>query len=254
MTDAVLQARDLVAEASTVLVLTGAGISAESGVPTFRGPDGLWQSHRVEELATPDAFERDPRLVWEWYSWRRGLVAECVPNAAHIALARFALGRTGVRIVTQNVDGLHTEAARIAAADGDPTRALPLELHGALFRDRCTMCSFQQDNWSGVDHESIATLPRCERCAGLLRPDVVWFGERLFPGVIEEAHEWAALAEVCLVIGTSGLVEPAAGLAHATRDGGGTVIEVNPEETPLTRIASVALRGRASELIPAVLG
>ena len=247
------EARELLASAGTVVVLTGAGISAESGVPTFRGADGLWKRHRAEELATPEAFDRDPRLVWEWYSWRREKVATCRPNAAHLALARFALERPRVRIVTQNVDGLHTEAARSVAGGDDPAPALPLELHGALFRDRCSMCAFQQPNRAAVDHESLASLPRCENCAALLRPDVVWFGERLPPGVMEEAHEWASRADVCLIIGTSGMVHPAAGLGEATRANGGAVIELNPDETALSRTARVVLRGRAARLTPALL-
>jgi len=255
MTESLAEARALLRTARTIVVLTGAGISAESGVPTFRGIDGLWKSFRAEDLATLEAFERDPRLVWEWYSWRRERIAACAPNAAHLALARFALTRGGVRIITQNVDGLHAEAARIAAgADVDAAQAMPLELHGSLFRDRCTSCAFHQDNRSGVDHTSLAALPRCERCGALLRPDVVWFGERLFPGDMEEAFEWAGRADVCLIIGTSGLVHPAASLGSATRDRGGAVIELNPEETPLTRSARVALRGRAAEIAPALLG
>ena len=253
MGKAVAEARALIAAAETVVVLTGAGISAESGVPTFRGAGGLWKSHRAEDLATPEAFERDPRLVWEWYSWRRSKVAACAPNAAHLALARFALERTRVRIVTQNVDGLHADAARAVAGSDDPTPALPLELHGALFRDRCSMCAFSQNNRAGVDHSSLAALPRCESCGALLRPDVVWFGERLPPGAMEEAQEWAARASVCLIIGTSGLVHPAAGLAHATHDAGGAVIELNPDDTALSGLARVALRGRAAHLTPALL-
>ena len=253
MDEALREARDLIAAARTVVVLTGAGVSAESGVPTFRGPDGLWKQYRAEELATPDAFDRDPRLVWEWYSWRREKVAVCVPNAAHLALARFALARPLVRVVTQNVDGLHADAARSVAGAGNPAAALPLELHGCLFRDRCSMCAFQQDNRSGVDHESLATLPRCERCGALLRPDVVWFGERLPPGAMEEALEWASRADVCLIIGTSGLVHPAAGLGDATRANGGAVIELNLNETPLSRTARIRLRGRAAEITPRLL-
>lgn len=248
------EARTLIASAHTVVVLTGAGVSAESGVPTFRGEDGLWKRHRAEELATPEAFDRDPRLVWEWYSWRREKVAACAPNAAHLALARLALSRPNVRIVTQNVDGLHSDAARSVAGTGDPAPAMPIELHGCLFRDRCSMCAFQQDNRAGVNHESLATLPRCENCGALLRPDVVWFGERLPPGVMEEALEWAARADVCLIIGTSGLVHPAAGLGEATRANGGAVIELNPDETPLSRTARIVLRGRAAEVTPKLLG
>ena len=167
-------------------------------------------------------------------------------------LARFALARAGVRIITQNVDGLHGDAARIAAAGADPDRAMPLELHGSLFRDRCTMCAYHRVNRGAVDHDSVATLPRCEGCGALLRPDVVWFGERLTPGVFEEAHEWAARADVCIIIGTSGIVHPAASLGAATVDNGGAVIELNPEATPLTPSANIVLRGRAAEIAPAL--
>ena len=235
----------IVAAAETVVVLTGAGISAESGVPTFRGAEGLWRSYRAEDLATPEAFARDPRLVWEWYSARRERIAACAPNEAHLALARFALARPNVRIITQNVDGLHAEAARIAANGGDAALAMPLELHGGIFRDRCSMCAFERENRSGVDATSLASLPRCEECGALLRPDVVWFGERLAPGVLEEAFEWAGRADLCIVIGTSGVVEPAASIASTTRATGGDVIEINPVETPVSRVANVSIRGTA---------
>jgi NAD-dependent deacetylase len=243
----------IIADAERVVVLTGAGISAESGVPTFRGPEGLWRSFRPEDLATREAFDRDPRLVWEWYGMRRQRIAGCRPNAAHLALARFALSRPHVRIITQNVDELHADAARMAAQGADPARAMPLELHGSIFRDRCSMCAFQRDNREPVDTSSLASLPRCEECGALLRPDVVWFGERLVPGVLEEAFEWAGCADVCVVIGTSGVVEPAASIASTTRATGGHVIEVNPEETALTRVATVSIRGAAVDVVGSIL-
>ena len=242
-----------IAAASRIIVLTGAGISAESGVPTFRGPQGLWRSYRPEELATPEAFERDPRLVWEWYNLRRVSIARCTPNPAHLALARFALAHPALRIITQNVDELHCDAARIVAGDGDPARAMPLELHGSIFRDRCSMCAFRSDNRAPVDARSVATLPRCEECGALLRPDVVWFGERLAPGVLEEAFAWAGDVDLCIVIGTSGVVEPAASIASITRASGGQVIEVNPDETPLTRVATISIRGTAVDTVGAML-
>ena len=243
----------IIARAERVVVLTGAGISAESGVPTFRGAEGLWRSFRAEELATPEAFERDPRLVWEWYNSRRERVARCAPNAAHLAVARFALERPSVRIITQNVDELHTDAARAVADEADPARAMPLELHGSIFRDRCSMCAYQRSNREPVDATSLASLPRCEQCGALLRPDVVWFGERLGPGVLEEAFEWAGRADLCIVIGTSGVVEPAASIASTTRATGGYVIEINPEETPLTRVATVSIRGTAVGVVGEML-
>jgi NAD-dependent deacetylase len=282
-----------VRDAPRVLVLTGAGVSAESGVPTFRGPQGLWRDYRAEQLATPQAFARDPRLVWEWYAWRRTLVARCAPNAAHEALARFALRRdvacratsadgargdgredvgAWVRLITQNVDGLHAEAARAAAlallaetsreaipdvggaARGPSAAALPLELHGSLFRSRCTRCGARYDRRDEpVDATSVETLPRCARCGALLRPDVVWFGEALDPEVLDAATRAAERATLCLVVGTSGVVHPAAGLARITRTAGGRVVEVNPEATPLTPLADVAVRLPAALAVPRIL-
>jgi NAD-dependent deacetylase len=227
-------------------VLTGAGVSAESGVPTFRGDGGLWKQYRAEELATPLAFARDPRLVWEWYGWRRGIVRGCAPNGAHVALAEAARVRSDFRIITQNVDGLH-----VAVSKADADR--PLELHGSLFRTRCTQCSARWDDRSDVDPTSLETLPKCEACGSLARPDIVWFGESLDPLVLEEAMELASSADVCLVVGTSALVHPAAGLADLTRRSGGSVIEVNIADTPLTSRSTIALRGPAAVIVPAVL-
>ena len=267
----------MVRDARRLVVLTGAGVSAESGVPTFRGAGGLWREHRPEELATPAAFARDPRLVWEWYAWRRDLVARCAPNAAHLALARLALARDAkrgagsVRIVTQNVDGLHADAARAAAAalllaearealpdvlraaSGPSAAALPLELHGNLFRSRCTACRarYESDVTSRLLEGGLP--PRCPQCDSLLRPDVVWFGEALDEAVLASATQAATAADVCLVVGTSGVVHPAAGLAALTADGGGAVIEINPERTPLTGLAAVSLRLPAAVAVPAIV-
>lgn len=246
--------RRLVEGAERIIVSTGAGISAESGVPTFRGPDGLWRRFRPEDLATPEAFARDPRLVWEWYAWRRELISECRPNAAHHALAALALARPGVRILTQNVDGLHAVAAREAAGDRDPGPALSLELHGSIFRVRCTVCGDAYEHRDRIDVGAGAALPACRRCGGLLRPGVVWFGEALDPVVLDEAYAEASRADLCLVVGTSGMVQPAAGLPLIVRQNGGKVIEVNPEATPLTGAAEVSIRARAAEVLPGLLG
>jgi NAD-dependent deacetylase len=253
----VRRARALLAAARRVVVLTGAGVSAESGVPTFRGAGGLWKEFRAEELATPEAFARDPRLVWEWYAWRRELVARCEPNAAHRALARLAMRRDGVTIVTQNVDGLHARAAReeATAVGGDAARAVPLELHGNLFATRCVACGADVGDArdAAIDATSEATLRRCARCAGLLRPGVVWFGEMLDARVLGAAETAARDADVALVVGTSALVYPAAGLASHTLARGGAVVEVNPDATPLTGRATLALRGAAGAIVPALL-
>lgn len=249
------RARSLLRDAARVVVLTGAGVSAESGVPTFRGAGGLWKSFRAEELATPEAFARDPRLVWEWYQWRRELVAECAPNAAHHALARWAASRDGVAIVTQNVDGLHAAAARaVERRDGvDPARAEPIELHGSLAATRCTRCDWREPVGQRVDATSRETLPRCPACGALARPGVVWFGEALDERTIRAAFAAGESAGVCLVVGTSGVVQPAASLAGVTRRSGDAVIEVNPDETPITAIATVSLRGPAGEIVPGLV-
>ena len=249
------RARALVREAERVVVVTGAGISAESGVPTFRGEAGLWKSHRPEELATPGAFRRNPALVWEWYQWRRDLVADCAPNAGHRALAAFAARRPSTCIVTQNVDGLHERAAREEAEErGGSPEAPVLELHGALFGNLCSGCGRRSSGWDApVDATSAETLPRCPECGALLRPDVVWFGEGLDPEILERAFDLARRADVCLVVGTSALVQPAASVPLATLDGGGALVEVNPQTTPLSGRADLTLRGPAGRILPRLL-
>ena len=249
------EARDLVGSARRLLILTGAGVSAESGVPTFRGPDGLWKSRRPEELATPQAFQADPRLVWEWYGLRRERVGACRPNAAHEVIARLTLENEDVRLVTQNVDGLHELALEEAVAERlssekSVSRAAPIRLHGSLFWTRCTGCDDRTLDRDPVDANSEASLPRCPKCAALLRPDVVWFGEGLDPEVLRSAMEAAKTAEVCLVVGTSALVHPAASLPLLTKESGGVVVEVNTEPTPLTEVAVLSLRGRAGKVLP----
>jgi NAD-dependent deacetylase len=239
-------ARSLLRGAERIVALTGAGVSAESGVPTFRGAGGLWKTYRAEDLATPEAFARDPRLVWEWYGWRRSVVLTCVPNAAHAALANASATRRDFRIVTQNVDGLHV------AASGGAGR-LPLELHGSLFRIRCTACGLRREDRSEIDATSIETLPHCEACRALMRPDIVWFGEPLDSNVLGEAARLASAADVCLVVGTSAVVHPAAGLADLTRGAGGSIIEVNVGSTPITDVAAAALRGPAAVIVPELL-
>ena len=251
--DAMRRAAAILAEAERVVVLTGAGVSAESGVPTFRGEVGLWKRYRPEELATPEAFARDPRLVWEWYDWRRAKIASCRPNAAHRALARWALARSGVRLVTQNVDGLHTVAARAEAGGGGPDPALPLELHGSLFRVRCTACGDRIEHRDRIETGEESDLPRCTQCDGLLRPDVVWFGESLDAAVLDAAFRAAAGADACLVVGTSAVVHPAASLPLETHAAGGRVVEVNPEPTPLTTRAEVSVRAPAGAAVPGIL-
>jgi len=229
-------AGDWVTRAASVAVLTGAGISAESGVPTFRGAGGLWRRFRPEDLATPEAFARDPRLVWEWYNWRRERMAEARPNAAHFALVNLEARIARFTLITQNVDGLHERAGS----------AKILKLHGDIWRLRCTSCGA---DWP----DRRATLPKLPphcACGGVVRPDVVWFGEPLPAGMIEEARHAVTNAELLLVIGTSALVEPAAGLIPLAKRSGAKVIEINTEDTPFSGLADFALRGPAGEVLP----
>jgi NAD-dependent deacetylase len=226
-------------QAHRVLVLTGAGVSAESGVPTFRGPEGLWRSFRPEDLATPEAFARDPRLVWEWYAWRREKVGGCAPNAAHRALVALEAHAPQFLLATQNVDGLHALAG---------SKRL-VELHGSLWRVRCTGCGHV-----AVRREDLGDLPPSCSCGSALRPDVVWFGETLPPEALQRAFTAAREAEVVLVVGTSSLVHPAAAIPEAALFAGAYVIEVNPEPTPLSGRATVSLRGRAAEVVPWLIG
>jgi len=250
------RARQLLAQAARVVVFTGAGVSAESGMPTFRGAGGLWKSFRAEDLATPGAFARDPRLVWEWYGWRRGIVASCRPNLAHVALGRWMLRREGVTLVTQNVDDLHErgadEAALGLAREAAAARVAPIRLHGSICHTRCARCAVRAPLAGPVDATSLATLPHCA-CGGLLRPDVVWFGESLPEGALQAAFAAAAAAEVCLVVGTTGAVYPAAAVVHETRGAGGKVIVVDPGETAYDDVADVRLWGAAGEVVPALV-
>lgn len=227
-------------EARRVLVVTGAGVSAESGVPTFRGPQGLWRELRPEDLATAEAFDRDPRLVWEWYDWRRQQIAAVAPNAAHHAIARLEARTPGLLLATQNVDGLHAAAG---------SRRV-LELHGSLWTLRCVLCRQERDDRRAPLDE---LPPRCV-CGGLLRPGVVWFGEALSRDVLYDSFAAARSAEVVLVVGTSSVVYPAAALPETARGHGAFVIEVNPEATSLTPLADVSLRGTAAQIVPALVG
>lgn len=235
-------------EARHVIALTGAGISAESGVPTFRDAGGLWKSYRPEELATPEALARDPHTVLEWYTWRRSVLAGCRPNEGHRALARFFLRRGESGLVTQNVDGLHTCAALEEAGEDPAGAALPLELHGAVGRDRCNACGAR------CPAEPLGeALPRCSACGGLRRPDIVLFGETLDPDLLDRARRLAKRADLCLVVGTSAVVYPAAALPLTTRETGGHIVEVNVQRTALTEVAALALRGEAGTILPALL-
>lgn len=220
-------------------VLTGAGISAESGIPTFRGSGGLWKQFRAEDLATPQAFDRDPRLVWEWYDWRRGLIAKAEPNAGHRALVELEQRVPQFTLVTQNVDGLHDRAG---------SRRI-LKVHGDIWTLRCTAC---RREWQDLRASIEELPPRCE-CGGLARPGVVWFGEMLPHDIWRQAEEAAEAAEVFLVVGTAAVVYPAASLAPLAKSAGAKVVEVNLEETPVSSVIDYSLRGRAGEILPEIV-
>lgn len=242
--------RDVVRRARGIVVLTGAGVSAESGVPTFRDRDGIWARFDPSELATPEAFARDPGRVWEWYALRRQAMVACAPNPGHRSVARLLLARPDVTLVTQNVDGLHQRA--IAEEPEGATADLSgrvLELHGSLMRSRCSKCGVEGEG-KGDGESEPPSPPSCLGCGGYLRPAVVWFGELLDPAVLDAAFEAARSAELCIVAGTSAVVHPAASIPFATLESGGSVLEVNPEETPLTRIARWSLRGPSGRILP----
>jgi len=225
-----------IAAAHRLTILTGAGVSAASGVPTFRGADGLWRQHRPEDLATAAAFRRDPSVVWEWYAWRRGLIADCEPNAAHLVIAQWST-RDGCRVITQNVDDLHLRAG---------TRDL-IRLHGSIWELRCwNGCGQPQWRDESLLHDD---CPLCPECQGLARPAVVWFGESLDPADVEAA-EAACDCDVFLTIGTSAVVYPAAGLVHDAQRRGAFTAEINLEPTAASSAVDLAILGAAEQILP----
>jgi len=229
----------LLRETGTLLALTGAGVSAESGLATFRGPEGMWEGHDPTELATPQAFCDDPLTVWRFYAWRRQQAAAAKPNRAHEALATLERSRDDMLLVTQNVDGLHERCG---------SRQV-VRLHGSLWRLRCTADGRELEDLR-VDLGQLP--PRCE-CGALLRPGVVWFGEALPPEAIEAGERAARRAALVLVIGTSSLVYPAAELPRIAAAAGAYLVEVNPETTPLSAVAHERFAGPAGEVLPALL-
>lgn len=229
---------EMARSAKRAVAVTGAGVSAESGVPTFRGDGGLWRTYRPEELATPEAFARDPRLVWEWYDWRRGLIAQARPNAAHDWLAAYERRNPAFLLATQNVDGLH------AMAGSRRVR----EVHGSLWRLRCVGCGIERED----RRVPLASVPRCEECGAVLRPGVVWFGESLPPRVWEETAEAVSRCDLLMILGTSSVVYPVAGLSRLAPRGA-TVVEVNPEETALSPQATFSVRAPVGAFLGEIL-
>ena len=239
----IAKAASLLKNARHPLFLSGAGISAESGIPTFRGAEsaragGLWKNFRAEDLATPEAFRRDPALVWDWYNWRKRLILEKKPNAAHHAIVAIAAKIPQLLCVTQNVDGFH----RLAGLENI------LEMHGNIFRARCTACRSVHALVGDVDPQT--PCPACGQTA--LRPDIVWFGEQIPGALLDAIYERLRLADLILVVGTSGQVYPAAGFAIEVRRREGHVIEINTDETHQAYANDVYIRGRAGEVLPQI--
>jgi NAD-dependent deacetylase len=231
-----------VEEASTVTVLTGAGISAASGVPTFRGKEGLWKSYSPQDLATPEAFRRDPKLVWEWYDWRRGLIAGCRPNAAHNVLAAWGRRYPGFTLITQNVDGLH----EASGSEG------VIRFHGSLWEVFCwNRCSGSPPKWVDKTVPLEKIPPTCPYCGGLIRPAVVWFGEAIDNEILA-ASSSALDCDLFLAVGTSAVVFPAAGLVNEAHRRGAFTAEINMEITPASETVDLSLMGPAEQVLQQV--
>ncbi len=230
--------REKIRQARRMVVLTGAGISAESGVPTFRGAGGLWREYRATDLATPEAFARNPQLVWEFYNYRREVLAPLQPNAAHKALVSLEERMPEFVLLTQNIDGLHQAAG---------SRAV-VELHGNIWWVRCSRCGVKTED----RRVPVPYPPLCEACGAMMRPDVVWFGESLDPYVLQKAYGKMERCDVMLVIGTSGVVQPAASMGLYAQEHGAFVVEINLEPTPYSRAFNVSLLGKAGDLVPRI--
>jgi NAD-dependent deacetylase len=240
--NSVLQLAQRLKAASRVTALTGAGISAASGVPTFRGEEGLWKSYSPQELATPQAFRRDPRLVWEWYNWRRELISKCRPNPAHHVIAKWSKQYSGFVLITQNVDGLHEKAG---------TENI-IRFHGSIWEVMCwNSCQSSPDRWIDTTVPMPQIPPSCPYCGGLIRPGVVWFGEGIDPGVLEESAK-ALHCEVFITIGTSSQVYPAAALADQARVNGAFTAEINMEATPASESVHLSIQGPAETILPEI--
>jgi len=232
---------DRLRSARRITVLTGAGISAASGVPTFRGEDGLWRNYRPEDLATARAFDRDPALLWKWYGWRRQTIAGCAPNAAHDVLARWSRSDDRTTVVTQNVDDLHLKAG---------TERL-VRLHGSIWELSCSRgCPAGRNAWRD-ERVPLPGLPRCAHCQALARPAVVWFGEMLAEADLRAAVQ-ATVCDVFLTVGTSSVVYPAAGLVEQARHNGAFTAEINAEATPATAVVDLAIHASAETVLPEV--
>ncbi len=227
-------------EANSVVFFTGAGISAESGISTFRGKDGLWNKLKPEELANFDAFMRNPDMVWEWYQYRRNIISNTKPNAGHEAITKFEK-YFDVTVVTQNVDNLHGRAGSKSI----------YELHGNIERNFCIQCrTFYNKN----NFNSTQNVPKCSSCGGMIRPDVVWFGENLPQDVFSKAEQKAKECDICFIVGTSAVVYPAAYIPITAKQNGAYLVEINIEPTEITTSVDCSITGKAGEVLPELFG
>jgi len=234
------KAKDIIKNTKFLAIMTGAGISAESDIPTFRGEDGLWKNYRAEELATPEAFNRNPEIVWEWYNWRRDIIGSKNPNPAHYACVNLENRyNDNFSIITQNVDGLHKKAGSIRVC----------EIHGNIWEVRCLECGSVY-----YEEEKLDDKPKCKKClTGFLRPNVVWFGESLDPKVLSKTDEVLNSCDTLLIIGTSGIVYPAAAFYQIAKSNGAKVIEINPATTPSQSSFDCVIKGKAGEVLPLIV-
>jgi len=235
----ITKAAEIIRHGESVFVLTGAGVSAESGIPTFRGRDGLWKNYSATDLATPEAFQRNPALVWEWYHWRQSFISRAQPNAAHQAIVELERRSKKFLLLTQNVDNLHRRAGSQNV----------LELHGNIFRTRCTRCGNIAEHQTFSENDR---LPLC-KCGGVLRPDVVWFGEGIPQDIWHASIEFVTTADVALICGTSAVVWPAAAIPEIAQRGGAKTIEVNLEPTSVTNLVDLSLLGEAGVILPRIV-
>ena len=239
MEETIRNVAELLLKSKYVIALTGAGISAESGIPTFRGKDGLWRKYRPEELATFSAFIKNPKLVWEWYAWRISMVLNAKPNPAHIALSKMEQMGILKALITQNVDDLHERAG---------SRNI-VKFHGSILKVKCIKCDFE----GHLQEPPKDIPPKCPKCDSLLRPGVVWFGEPIPKQALREAEIHVRNADAIIVIGTSGVVYPAGAIPFIVKERGGAVIEININQTAITPIADYFLQGKAGEILPLVV-
>ncbi|MEN3044130.1 MAG: NAD-dependent deacylase [Candidatus Hydrothermales bacterium] len=241
MEEEVKNLRDFILNTKSLMVLTGAGISKDSGIPTFRGEDGLWRNYDATKLATPEAFKENPKLVWEWYNWRRSIILKAVPNYAHFAIKRLEDMIEDFLLVTQNVDNLHRDAG---------SKKL-IEMHGNIFETLCTGCGYLKFEKCIFREDELP--PRCERCNSLLRPNVVWFTEPIPRDVLKKIFESIDTKEAILVVGTSLLVYPAASLPFIFKEKNKKVFEINPEDTDISYFADISIRGKAKEVFEKII-